>query len=365
MLKKHFKSFLAIFCILNTIFFIISCGKRRPPLPPVARQKNLADLTITQQGNLIVLKISPSNSSMKDQIKQIEIYRLAQARSAQSSFYSEEEFASRSTLVGVLPVQSSQSSNPTVSSNFYTFTDQLNALQPNVRLNYAIRLISENDRRSGFSSLTVIEPNFKIANPPVLTKITNSEKIVKIVWDKPNSNVDQTSPASLLGYNIYRRKADSSTQIQKLNQSPLTETIYEDSAFEFDQEYLYFVRSISLGNNNALVESSDSNSLSIKLIDVFAPAPPQGLTVAAAPNRLSLFFAANNEPDLAGYNLYRSLDSLKPLEQWNKINSVLLTTTSFQDLQVESNQKYFYYLKAVDRAGNSSEASAVVSETVP
>jgi len=48
-----------------------------------------------------------------------------------------------------------------------------------------------------------------------------------------------------------------------------------------------------------------------------------------------------------------------------KLNPTLLTRTSFQDDKVESGKKYYYYVIAVDTAGNVSQPSEVVSETAP
>jgi fibronectin type 3 domain-containing protein len=43
----------------------------------------------------------------------------------------------------------------------------------------------------------------------------------------------------------------------------------------------------------------------------------------------------------------------------------LLPTNTYQDVKVEAGKKYYYYLTAVDKTGNVSEASEVVSEIVP
>jgi TolB protein len=68
---------------------------------------------------------------------------------------------------------------------------------------------------------------------------------------------------------------------------------------------------------------------------------------------------------VAGYNVYRSTDPSAPKERWTKLNRTLLERTTFQDDAVESGTKYFYYLTAIDTAGNTSQPSEVVSETVP
>ena len=52
-------------------------------------------------------------------------------------------------------------------------------------------------------------------------------------------------------------------------------------------------------------------------------------------------------------------------ERWTKLNAALLTRTTYQDETVESGKKYYYYLTAIDSAGNVSQPSEVVSETAP
>jgi fibronectin type 3 domain-containing protein len=125
------------------------------------------------------------------------------------------------------------------------------------------------------------------------------------------------------------------------------------------------VRSVSLGTGGAQVESLNSNALAAEPLDVFAPSPPADIRINAAPERISIFFPANPERDVAGYNIYRSTDADLPKNRWIKLNDALLTRTTFQDETVESGKKYFYYLTAVDTAGNTSQPSEVVSDIVP
>jgi fibronectin type 3 domain-containing protein len=66
-----------------------------------------------------------------------------------------------------------------------------------------------------------------------------------------------------------------------------------------------------------------------------------------------------------GYRLYRSLDQNADKTKWELLTRDPLTTNTFQDTRVESGKTYYYYLTAVDNAGNVSQPSDVVSETVP
>jgi predicted phage tail protein len=127
------------------------------------------------------------------------------------------------------------------------------------------------------------------------------------------------------------------------------------------------VRAVSLGTGGGQVESLNSNSVGVSARDIFAPAPPERPSIAPDPSfgRLAIFFAANKETDIAGYNLYRSTDPNLPKDQWTKLNQSLLTRTTYQDERVESGKTYYYYLTAVDTAGNVSNPSEVGSERVP
>ncbi|MGH9901614.1 MAG: hypothetical protein ACRD68_07350, partial [Pyrinomonadaceae bacterium] len=92
---------------------------------------------------------------------------------------------------------------------------------------------------------------------------------------------------------------------------------------------------------------------------------PTGISAAVAPGRISIFFAANPERDVLGYHIYRSTDPAQPKDGWTKLNRALLERTTYQDDAVETGVKYYYYLTAVDAAGNVSQPSDVVSETAP
>jgi fibronectin type 3 domain-containing protein len=171
---------------------------------------------------------------------------------------------------------------------------------------------------------------------------------------------------NLLGYNVYRvEEAQDQISDSPINSGLVSGTQYSDKNFKFGETYRYVVRAVSLGTGGSPVESLNSNSITMAPRDTFPPSAPSSITIAAAPGRLSLFFPANPEPDVAGYNIYRSTDANLSKDQWARLNSELLTRTTFQDERVESGRRYFYYLTAVDQAGNVSPLSEVVSETVP
>jgi len=53
------------------------------------------------------------------------------------------------------------------------------------------------------------------------------------------------------------------------------------------------------------------------------------------------------------------------VRNWLNLTPTLYTKTTFTDLNVESGKTYYYYVVAVDTAGNESLPSEVGSDTVP
>jgi hypothetical protein len=107
---------------------------------------------------------------------------------------------------------------------------------------------------------------------------------------------------------------------------------------------------------------TDSITITVNpLDDTTPPATPTGLTVAVgtAEKTLELTWDVNTD-DAIGYNVYRS-DSATGT--FTKLNSALLTDTSYTDSGLEFDTEYFYKISAVDNATNESPQSTTVSGT--
>lgn len=354
-------------CLLASAFTSSGCGKRRPPQPPVERVPQRTELLSgVQRGNQVILNWPAPRRNASDEsvqsIRRVDVYRLAEAVNDPLPL-TEEEFSARANLIGSVTAEQIALAVETLA-----YTDELSLSEP-VRLRYAVRYVNAAGQRASFSNFLLIEPAASVSQPPVVGQTPEiRENAIIVRWDAPSANVDNTRPANLLGYNVYRSARSQNEPAQTpLNSRPVNETSFADQAFAFGEEYVYVVRAVSLGTGGEPVESLNSNSVEVKPVDLFRPAPPTGLTAASAPTplRISIFFAANQERDIAGYNVYRSTDPDLPKEQWTKLNRNLLERTTYQDEAVKSGQRYFYYVTAVDKAGNVSNPSEVQSETVP
>ncbi len=352
--------------ILAFIVFVLlsglSCGKRKPPLPPIERVQQRVEISGVQRGNIITLAWAlPANNASDKSILNIagaDIYRLAEPLN-NSLALSEEEFATKSTLISTLPITDADFGQKQM-----TYRDILEFANQPVRLRYAIRLANASGQKAAFSNFLLIEPIAKVASNPASLYATTLEQSIKLVWTAPNLNVDGTKPANILGYNIYRVNGDEDIPVL-LNPSPITDVNFNDKNFEFEKVYEYFVRTVSLGSNGEPVESLDSNTIIVKPKDIFLPSPPSAITIAAAPKNLSIFFAANDEKDVIGYKIFRTVNPNQVKSEWMLITKEILLINTFQDFSVESGKTYYYYLIAIDNKGNISQPSEVISETAP
>ena len=88
------------------------------------------------------------------------------------------------------------------------------------------------------------------------------------------------------------------------------------------------------------------------------PSAPFDVQATALSDTVRLQWEANTEPDLAGYNVYRSIRQNGP---FSKLNTILLTETSFLDTDVTNDSTYYYAVTAVDTDANESGYSVIIS----
>ncbi len=99
--------------------------------------------------------------------------------------------------------------------------------------------------------------------------------------------------------------------------------------------------------------------------DTTPPAAPVGLVAAGGNGFVDLDWADNTEPDLAGYNVFRSTVSGGPYSSV----ATLIGSSDFNDASVTNGTTYYYIVTAEDTSGNesgdSTEASATPEAPLP
>ncbi len=344
-----------------------TCGKRRPPLPPIERVPQRTEaLTGVQRGNQVILiwpaPVRNAKEGSVQSIRRVDVYRVAEKPTAPLPM-TEDQFAERATLIGSVLFDEIKKGTPTL-----TYVDSLELAGEPARLRYAIRYVNSAGQRAAFSNFFLMEPAARISEPPTIIKTGKeySETANTIFWEAPTKNIDGSTPVNLLGYNVYRTDAAKpEAEPKPLNEQPVNATQYVDKKFKFGEKYIYFVRAVSLGTEAKPVESLNSNAIELSQVDLYPPSAPSLAPPGIGPGRLALFWTANPEPDVVGYYLYRSTDPNLPKDKWTKLTPTLYTKTTFTDENVETGKTYYYYVVAVDSAGNLSPTSEVVSDTVP
>jgi hypothetical protein len=350
---------------------LIGCASPSEPLerkPPVAA--TITDLAASQNANEVVLTFTlPTETVDRRPLKEplaIEIYRGVGAPGADSR--------SHMTLVATIPA--GEADQYAVHGQV-RYIDLLNAdvfgSRDSVGANYAVRTrasVKKDSEPSNFAYL-LLRPALE---PVSDLKADVTQSAVVLTWTPPAKTIAGSAPP-ITGYRVYRTEtAEPATSEAKPESKPVTVKIgetqmpsFEDTQFDFGRTYQYSVKSV-IGSGLEALESADSNVLTITPKDTFPPAAPQGLVATLVPRQgdvaahLELSWAINAETDLAGYNIYRSEGADTP---GTRVNTDLLLTPSFRDMNAQPGHRYSYTVTAVDRAGNESAASAAVSGGVP
>jgi fibronectin type 3 domain-containing protein len=151
-------------------------------------------------------------------------------------------------------------------------------------------------------------------------------------------------------YRIFRGSADAMPQ--RLAESDKPE--YVDTAVDFGSPYRYFVQALV----GELRQSQISEIVGVTPEDKFPPAVPAGVMAVAGVNSIELAWQPNTEEDLAGYQVYRSVEGGTPERIAGPVDA-----PNFSDRTVEIGKKYSYTITAIDRTGNESGHSATVEVT--
>lgn len=344
--------------------------ERKPPTPTA-----ITDLTAAQAGNDVDLTFTLPQQSVErrplKQLPEIEIYRDF-VKPPEAGQTTPAPPANPTLLVTI----------PTAMEDHYTeqghihYADSLRAedftQHPESVAIYTVRTQVSDKKPSANSNAVVVRvypaPD---AIGDLKTEVTRSG--VVLTWTAPEKTLVGSAPA-ISSYVIYRGEpeADAAAQNMKLK-SPLVKigetqsSPYQDAQFAFGTAYVYSVRSV-VQHAGAALESADSNLVLVTPRDTFAPGAPQGLLVVLVPKQgdaaahLELSWAINPETDIAGYYVYRGDQAGTP---GTRLNTDLLLTPAFRDMNVQPGQTYFYRVTAVDHAGNESPSSATVSGGVP
>ncbi len=190
---------------------------------------------------------------------------------------------------------------------------------------------------------------------PVSFKGKASGKIVNLFWSAKKDDAD------FAGFNIYR-SVSKDTGFKKVNKTLIDkgQLLYMDTVNNAGL-YYYKVSSVDTAGNEAF-----SYVIPVKVFDVFPPASPSGVTVMADTGKMIIRWRKNQEKDLAGYFIYRTINTGMSKQSFLLLNKEPVKDTIYTDiLPKEAKNKFFYKVVAVDTAGNRSEMSSFAAAVMP
>ena len=167
-------------------------------------------------------------------------------------------------------------------------------------------------------------------------------------------NLSWSAAAVVSRYNI--KRATASDGPFSLVASAVDGTSYSDSGLSADTAYYYVVCA-----TNGYGESADSTEVMATTLsepDLIPPAAPSGFSATVGDRFVLLNWSANDEPDLDGYTVYRSLTG----DDYIAI-ATDLTSTNYSDETVLNGTTCFYVVTATDTTANESSYSTDVSVT--
>ncbi|KPJ60811.1 MAG: hypothetical protein AMJ46_04935 [Latescibacteria bacterium DG_63] len=107
----------------------------------------------------------------------------------------------------------------------------------------------------------------------------------------------------------------------------------------------------------ALAGCSSNESSPIQAIDTAPPAAPVMTEARLSGTSAILHWTRNTETDVAGYNVYFFTPDPGSDESYTKLNSTLVTRTSYTVTNLTVGTLYYFKITAVDWSGNESASS--------
>ncbi len=203
-----------------------------------------------------------------------------------------------------------------------------------------------------YSYMNADQPSNGDTTPPAAPTglaATPSAGTVTLSW---NNNTE----GDLYGYDIYRSTTPGG-ETTRLNLVRSKTPGYTDTAVADARTYYYVVTAVDTSFNSSAYSIEASATVPA---DSTPPAAPSGVSATAGNTIVSLDWNNNTEPDVNGYNVYRSTVSGGP---YTRLNGTLLTSSDYNDTSVTNGITYYYVVTAVDTSLNESANSSQVSAT--
>ena len=220
-------------------------------------------------------------------------------------------------------------------------------LTANTTYSYTVKAVDASGNTSVASpSASATTPDTTAPTPPTsVTATAVSETQINLSWSGANDNVGVT------GYRIFRN--GGATPIATVGASPTT---YSNTGLSAGTTYSYTVKAVDAAGNL----SAASSTATATTLDTTPPLPPTTVTATAvSDSQINIAWSgASDNVGVTGYRIFRNGGT-------TPIATVGPSPTSYSNTSLSAATTYSYTIKAVDAAGNVSNASTAASATTP
>jgi hypothetical protein len=193
---------------------------------------------------------------------------------------------------------------------------------------------------------------------PLGFKVERKYKALRLSWQPVAALQDGSSLEDFAGYNIYRTMRQGIYEEGPVNSEPVQEPLYEDVPEKIDETYFYTVRAARMVKET-MVESGPSSELQVAYMDITPPGVPTGLIAVPRHGGVELKWIGALQKDIVGYNIYRKEGG----GGFVRLNSQLITETSWIDTGAQEGKSYVYGVTSVDASAKANESP--MSEPAP
>lgn len=210
------------------------------------------------------------------------------------------------------------------------------------------------NRNSKFSETFEVTPKDKTA-PPSPKFLHNKVDLlnVSLTWENVYA-------VDIKGIHVYRSIHYDRGFIQVNDRMLAINTKEYVDRVQKPGKYYYYVAAVDSSGNEASSFLTMAN-----VLDIYPPEKPKGLYALSDTGRIELHWVPNNDEDLLGYQIYRTINK-NTKNRYVLLNSDPISDTTFIDsLPRTAKNEFFYKVAAIDSSFNRSEYSDFASNTMP
>lgn len=200
--------------------------------------------------------------------------------------------------------------------------------------------------------------------PPEIIAVDNTGNRVTIQWHYPMIR-DVRDDDHVIQFYVFRLNQQEEPEfldhrvVVRNNAVDTHQLTFESPVMNTTENYM--VTAVSVTG----LQSEPSNVFTYELLYNIPPRPVYELSADVTTDPwVVLGWQSAKEPEIRGYNVYRSSDLLQPFELLTR-ELVSVGQTFYLDSTVTGGETYFYHVTVVDRNGNESNKGTVSMADVP